>query len=152
MRTMYQCRRVLAVGLFALTTSVASAQTTAPITGEVLTIYVQGVPSPASAPVVLPRAQIQCGQPVVSPPPAGTVQNPLRAVWADPANLALDCVYTDPGTGVLAMLAADPSRIYEATLRFRTAVGDTAESPRSNLFTRPGVLPASPARIRIVGP
>lgn len=129
--------------------SVAQAQTTAPITAEVLTVYRQGQSTPAVSPVVLPRATRVCDQAIV-PPPAGTVPNPREVAWADPANPATrDCEWTDPGNGVLAMLAADAAVVYEATLRFRTAAGDTAESPRSNLFTRPGVTPAAPARVSV---
>lgn len=118
------------------------------ITAEVLTIYRQGQTTPATAPIVLPRANIQCAQTTIAPP-GGTVANPLRAAWPDPADATRDCVYRDPGNGPLAMLAFDAAVVYEATLVFRNGAGDSAASPRSNLFTRPGVPPASPARLVI---
>ena len=127
-----------------------SAQTTAPITGEVLTIYRQGQSSPAVTPITLSRATRTCGLPA-TPAPSATVPNPLAVRYADPASLTLDCQWLDPGNGVLAMLAADPAVVYEATLRFNSDAGATPESVRSNLFTRPGAVPASPARVRVSG-
>lgn len=126
------------------------AQTTAPITGEVFTIYRQGATSPAAGPFVLSRPLINCGA-VPTPTPTGIAANPTMIRWANPADGgATDCVYADPTDGVLAMLAADSAVVYDAALRFRTPIGDTNEGPRSNLFTRPGALPAVPARLRVV--
>lgn len=136
--------------LVAVLVTQSAAQTTAPITGEVLTIYRQGQATPAVTPVTLNRATRTCGLAVL--PITGTVPNPMAVRYADPAApTTLDCEWRDPGNGVLAMLAADPSVVYEATLRYNSDAGATAESPRSNLFTRPGAVPASPARVRVSG-
>lgn len=144
-----------AVAVLALTTGLlwlpasplASAAQAQAITAEVLTIYRQGQSTAATAPIVLSRANIQCAQPTIPVP--GTVVNPLRAAWPDPADQTRDCVYTDPGSGPLAMLAIDATVVYEATLVFRNSVGDSDASPRSNLFTRPGIPPVAPARLVI---
>ena len=142
---------LLAAVLLAAGAPIASAQTTAPITGEVFTIYRQGATTPAVGPLVLSRAAINCGA-VPTPTPTGVASNPSMVRWANPSDGgATDCVYADPVDGVLAMLAADAAVVYEATLRYRTGIGDTNEGPRSNLFTRPGALPAVPARLRVLG-
>lgn len=138
--------RYLLAALFAFVAISAEAQTTAPITGEVLTIYRQGQATPAVTPITLSRATRTCGLPA-TPAPVGSVPNPLAVRYADPASLTLDCQWLDPGAGVLAMLAADPAVVYEATLLFNSDAGVTRESVRSNLFTRPGAVPASPARV-----
>ncbi len=138
-------RYLLILALVALPSTVAAQ--TATVTGEVMTIYRQGQTTPAVAPVTLPRANRVCAQTPVSV--SGTVANPRVAAWPDPANGALECVWTDPGTGVLAMMAVDAAVVYEATLRLVTAAGQSPESPRSNLFTKPGTLAAAPAQFRV---
>ena len=134
--------------------SVASAQTPGPVTTTVLTVYRQGQTVPAAAAYTIPQTQIQCGQPVVDPP-AGTIQNPTQARWTDPASTPttpLDCVWTDPGGGIFSMLSTDPAVTYEATLKVGNSAGMTVESARSQVFSKPGVLPATPARFRIRRP
>lgn len=120
----------------------------ATITAEILTIYRQGQPAPSVAPVVLDRARILCDQPARSVAVL-PVPNPTWISWPNPGNRGDECVYTSAAGDVLRMLAADPSVVYELTLRFRTAAGDSDESDRSNLFTRPGDIPARPGRPKV---
>lgn len=127
---------------------VSSAQAQ-PVTAGVMTIYRQGQTIPVSAPIVLPPANFQCGQAAVTVPVA-PVPNPLRAAWPDPTDVSKDCVYLDPGNGPLAMLPFDATAVYRSTVRLRNMAGDSGESPLSNPFTRPGVPPATPARLVIV--
>jgi hypothetical protein len=132
----------------------ASAQTPGPITTTVMTVYRQGQPTPAAAPYTIPQNQIQCGQPVVNPP-AGAIQNPTQARWNDPASTTatpLDCVWTDPGGGLFSMLTTDATVTYEATLKVGNSLGFAQESARSAVFSKPGVLPAVPARFRVLRP
>ena len=137
--------RYLLAALFAFVAISAEAQTTAPITGEVLTIYRQGQSTPAVTPTTLNRANRLCNQEAL-PASTGAITNPNVAEWDDPDNAGRKCRWTDPGTGVLMMLALGTTP-YEATLLFNSDAGVTRESVRSSLFTRPGAVPASPARV-----
>lgn len=135
---------LLGLGLLLLATS-AQAQS---ISQYELAIYLQGGVSPVTT-ATIPVSAWTCGQPVVTV--TGTQVNPSRIRMQDPANAALDCVYSDPGTGPLLALPFNPTAVYEGALRAVNAAGSSGESARSNLFTRPGTVPSVPARVRIGG-
>lgn len=122
-----------------------SAQT---ITEWRLAIYLQGGATPIST-FTIPLASAQCGQPTV--PVTGTQINPTQIRWEDPAAPALDCRYVDSGTGPLLALPFNPTAVYDSTLRAVNTAGQSAESPRSNPFSRPGTVPSVPGRLRIGG-
>ena len=108
----------------------ASAQV---VTAEILILYRQGATTPATEPIVLTRATRLCDQ---SPTPAtALVVNPRIVEWDDPDQPGRACVWTDPGTGPLALLAAD-GVVYEAALRLRVGTVEGPEGPRGNPFTR----------------
>ncbi len=123
--------RLIIIALVLVIASAASAA--AQVTAETLTIYRQGSSTPAGA-YVLPRANMACGVDVTAAP-SGVVVNPRIVEWNDPARPGRACVWTDPGTGPLAMLAQD-GLVYDATIKLRVGTTDGPEGPRGNPFTR----------------
>ena len=143
--------RRLTLALLLLSLPWRALAQTAPLTGVLVNIYRQGSTAAAVAPVTIPIAAVFCDQP--STPASGASVNPTIMLWEDPAAPTRDCRWTDTGTGILSMLAADPAVIYQGTIALVNAVGTGPESARSNLFTRPGLAPAAaPARLRFVRP
>jgi len=124
--------RLIIIALVLVIASAASAA--AQVTAETLTIYRQGSSTPAGS-YVLPRANRTCAVDI-TPAPPGTVVNPRIVEWNDPDRPSFACVWVDPGTGPLAMLAQD-NLVYDATIKLRVGSTDGPEGPRGNPFTRP---------------
>lgn len=130
---------VLAFVATLLLAASASAQT---ITGTTVTITntTTGITTTAAL------LNVPCGQPkVVS---TNTV-NARRIVWQDSTNAALDCIWTDPGTGILVALPFGPAS-YTATLMYTSAAGNSPQSLPSLPFTQPGLPPGAPISVRVV--
>lgn len=116
------------------------------LTGYQLRLYLAGGAAPLST-YDLQASAVTCGQPKTTV--TGTATNPRVVAWDDPANPALDCRWTDPGTGPLLALPFSPTTTYTAAIVAINAAGASPESARSNPFTRPGATPAAPANLRV---
>ena len=111
-----------------------------------LRIYAEGASSPVTT-YDIPVADVQCGQPKVTP--GATVYNPSRARWDDELNpTGMDCVWTDTGSGPLLGLPLSTTIVYRARLVAIDPIGTSPESAPSNPFTRRG-LPAAPTGLRL---
>jgi hypothetical protein len=125
--------------LFALATP-ASAQTISQWTAR---IYLAGATGPISTTTLLP-ANVVCGLPLQ---PVGTTVNPNKIQFDDPVTPLAYCVWTDPGTGLLASTPFGGT--YEGTLTATNSVATSAESARAG-FTHPGLPPGVPTSLRLV--
>ncbi len=127
----------LALVLVALSALSASAQ--AP------TAYTITLNTGATA--TIPIAQWTCGQtPKI---PATSAVNPGRVVIDDPAApTTADCIYTDPGTGLLKSLPFSPAS-YTATATVTNSAGVSPLSATSLPFTRVGTVPGAPTGLRL---
>lgn len=123
-----------------------SAQT---LTGLQVTFFRQGQTTPAVAPFTIPMSQFQCGQPIVAAP-AGTALNPDEYRVEDPADATKDCVKQAAAGDPLLLLAFDPAVTYTAKANWINSAGMGPESAASNPFSRPGLVPNAPTRLRII--
>jgi hypothetical protein len=138
-------RIVMMVAVVLACASAAQAQT---VTSYTLSIYIQGGSAPIST-VVLPASSFVGGQPRVTVP--STVANPTRVVIEDPANAALDAVYTDGSGGPLLALPFNPTVVYTATIAGTNSAGTGPTTASVNSFSRPGSVPSAPRQLRIGG-
>lgn len=118
------------------------------ITSYPYKIYNQGAAQPLQS-ATFQSANVTCGQ-AKTAPPSGTVANPSVVRFDDPSDKTKDCVWTDPGNGILFSLPFGAT-VYESTIAGTNTVGTSPESARSNLFTRPGSVPTVLTGLR-VGP
>lgn len=91
----------------------------------------------------LPPAAIACGQVKAV---SGTV-NPTKLAWNDSTDATKDCIYTDPGAGLLLSLPFGPTS-YTVTLQAVSAAGTSPPSLPTLPFTRPGLPPGAPTAVR----
>lgn len=137
---------LLGLALLALTPALSAGQ---PVNAVQVTIYRQGVTTPAVAPLTFSLGQFQCGVPT-TPPPSGIVDNPTQVRVPDPTTPSLDCLLTNPEVNsLLSQLGYDPVNVYIGRARYINSVGLGPESPDSNPFRQPGTTPsAAPAFLR----
>jgi hypothetical protein len=75
--------------------------------------------------------------------------NPNKFIFDDPTSTAtppLQCVWTDPGTGILSSSPFGGN--YEGTLSATNLAGESLESARAP-FTHPGNKPGAPTGVRV---
>jgi hypothetical protein len=134
--------KLLIVLLAALLVAASASAQTITSTTVTVTNTTTGIQTTST----LTPANIACGQPKVV---GALTTNARRIVWDDPLTPALDCIWTDPGTGVLLALPFGPAS-YTAVLRFANSVGTSAASAPSLPFTQPGLAPGVPTGVRVV--
>ncbi len=134
-------KKLLFASVFVLAASAVHAQG---VTGTIATITNQT--TLISTVTTLPPTAITCGQPKTS---VVTNTNPGGLAWDDSTNPAFDCVYRDPGTGILLALPFGPTS-YIVTLQATNSAGVSAPSAPSLPFTRPGQAPGAPTGARVV--
>lgn len=120
-----------------------------PITSYTLNIYAAGASAPqTSAPIAL--ATLTCNQTAPTVPP-GTVANPTRFFFDDPAATGKVCVYADAGAGPLLSLPFGATT-YTARLVAVNSAGPSAESAASNPFAHPGMPASAPTGLSLTRP
>lgn len=119
------------------------------VTSYQLRVYLAGAASPLTT-FDFAAGAVTCGQPKAAA--SATVTNPTTVAWDDPGNAALDCRWTDTGTGPLFALPFSVTNTYTSALVAINAAGASAESARSNPFSRPGSPAAAPVNVRLVRP
>ena len=134
-------KRLMLLCVLALVGSASSlaAQT---VTGTLATIT--NTTTGVSTTVTLAPTAIACG---VTPKLLSGTVNPTKLAWNDSTNAALDCVYTDPGTGPLLSLPLGATA-YTATVTSVSPAGNSPPSVPTAPFTRPGLPPGAPTGVR----
>ena len=132
-------RPLVLVWCLALVPSAAFAQS---VDSWHLQFYLPGATQPFQGPMVIGNTDVTCSQPKQS----GSIVNPNRVAWDDPANSQRDCV----ASSAQGVLIAFPVAIgnYEATLRAVNSIGISGESNRAPFAV--GVAPAPPTNLRVV--
>jgi hypothetical protein len=132
------------IGMILASSMVVSAQSVPPTTA--VRFVVSGGVSPVTND--LPIASIVCNQ-TAPAPTSGTVHNPTKVVYDDPAVSGKVCIYTDTGTGPLLSLPLGAT-VYTATAAFVNSVGAGPVSAVSNPFDHPGTAPTvAPTGLRV---
>jgi hypothetical protein len=136
-------RKVLIVLALLAMPSLAQAQ--AP-TSYTLKVFNQGATTPVTT-TVLPASAFPCGQQKAVV--LATTHNATKVSFNDPADVTLDCRYTDPGTGPLLALPFG-TNVYVVTLNMTNSIGLTSpDSGSSNPFDHAGTAPLAPANVRV---
>lgn len=137
--------RVLLVALVVL----ASVRPAAAQTPDRWTVkhYAAGATAPISPGTDLLVANVQCNL-LSGPGPAATTVNPDKIFFNDPFNANRFCVWTDPGTGLLASVPLGGP--FTTTVTAAAGTFLAPESVPSPAWTHPGLTPAATTGVRVV--
>lgn len=139
-------KRLLFLFVFLGLASSASAQ---PTTGYQVKVLNQSTNAIVENLPITP-AQVTCGQTPKVPPQSGTVVNPRKLIFDDPAApTTADCIYTDPGPGGIFSSLPFGSTVYVATVAATNSAGTGPDSAPTGPFTHPGAPPAVLTGVRV---
>ena len=144
-------RMIGMIGMIRLVLALACCLLPSLASAQAITSYTLAITAPGSPPVLISTTVIQaiavtCNQ---APPVGGSAINPTRAVFDDPANVGMVCIWTDPGSGPLSTLPFGATS-YTATLIATDSAGDSPASVASPPFTHPGLVRPAPTGLRLI--
>lgn len=132
-------RNLLLAAMFAVLVPVAAMAQTMPDSYQ-LKYYAAGAAAPLQQTDAFLSGAANCNAEPPQVQPTELTVNPSVAVWDDPVNAGKVCIYAFPQNGALFSLPI--GQTFQATMVGINSAGASAESARSNPFSRLGPPPA----------